>query len=117
MEENNLILGKITNGRGGIGRTYSESMIITLSSIDIYKLTRKTDREKLYITSSGKIFISDKDTDMCKELEILNMIYNCENEYFVEVIKKDALYRHLRDERMQVELLRRVIEEGSYGRK
>ena len=80
MEENNLILGKITNGRGGIGRTYLESMIISLGSMDIYKLTRKTDREKLYMTSSGKIFISDKDTDICKELEILNIIYNCENE-------------------------------------
>ena len=35
----------------------------------------------------------------------------------VEVIERDILYRHLQDERMQVELFRRAIEEGSYGRK
>ena len=132
MEENNLILGRIPGGCGGIHKTYEESFIRIVEG-KIIDCLRNGLNFKFYIDSSSNnelvilANLEKKSSASLKEAEIINIFaspisnsYNREridNEYYVEYIEKDILHRHLIDERMQVELFRRAIEEGSYGRK
>ena len=121
MDNNSFIYGKIPTSSGGISKTYPESIIRLISEneerhnhIISYSLSNHKSREKLYLEkSTNNIVLESKrnDNDSYKELVVLSVfpyggISSHGYEYFsylIEVIEKDTLYRHLKDERMIIE--------------
>ena len=135
MESNDLILGRIPSAGGGIRKTYPESIIRLFAGYDkdlIQKALSNdfTFREKLYVQKSTNDIITESEMkrykaeneqnskEIFKEVEILCVVPfggasqhgGLYHNYFIEVIEKDILYRHLRDERYIIE---RELEKGS----
>ena len=123
MESNSLLLGRIPSNSGGIGKTYPESVIIFIDHYDS-KLIKSAlgngyKKENLYINKkSGDLVLESDRSDDCQYslVEILNILpYGGTSErgsryfdFFVEVIEKDILYRHLQDERAIIEDIRSI---------
>ncbi|MBR4178725.1 MAG: hypothetical protein IKR57_05220 [Bacilli bacterium] len=125
MESNNLILGRIPTNGGGICKTYPESIIRYIDNDNSHMIkfplhNNAVMREKLYIDkNSNEIVIEsslneeDKNASDYREAEILSVYplmftsqYGTHYEYFIEVIEKEVLLNHLRDERMLMEDIR-----------
>ena len=125
MESNNLILGRIPTNGGGICKTYPESIIRYIDNDNSHMIkfplhNNAIMREKLYIDkNSNEIVIEsslndeEKNTSDYREAEILSIYplmftsqYGTHYEYFIEVIEKEVLLNHLRDERMLMEDIR-----------
>ena len=125
MESNNLILGRIPTNGGGICKTYPESIIRYIDNDNSHMIkfplhNNAVMREKLYIDkNSNEIVIEsslneeDKNASDYREAEILSVYplmftsqYGTHYEYFIEVIEKEVLLNHLRDERILMEDIR-----------
>ena len=125
MESNNLILGRIPTNGGGICKTYPESIIRYIDNDNSHMIkfplhNNAVMREKLYIDkNSNEIVIEsslneeDKNASDYREAEILSVYplmftsqYGTNYQYFIEVIEKEVLLNHLRDERMLMEDIR-----------
>ena len=118
MESNSLILGRIPGSGSGLRKTYLESKFIYLTRELASKIW---NGYKLYYNPSKVDKYSDiKDEDSI-EMEVLEIhqffddhSYQSVDTYFVaEVIEKDVLLRHLRDERMILEDMRNKDKEMS----
>ena len=118
---NSLIMGRIPTNGGGISKTYQDSIIRYIHNEDSYivkdALRNDSGREKLFLDKNTNCIVLESKLEAegnYKELEILQVLpYGDINEYgtryfdyFVEVIEKELLHRHLLDERSIVEDLR-----------
>lgn len=115
VDSNNIILGRINNGSGGLNKTYEESRIIMVDSKYASRIFSTDNPDKLYLSKSdGSVFIgSDYSKEEYTELEIISVLpYGGTSQYggmyfsfLVEVIDKNILHTHLMDERNQIERL------------
>lgn len=124
-ESNSLILGRIPTNGGGICKTYPESIIRYIDEDNKHMITfplhnNSVMREKLFIEkNSNEVVVEScidedgKESNNYKEAEILSIYpmpytseYGTHYRYFIEVIEKDILMKHLMDERMILEDIR-----------
>ena len=111
MESNSLILGRI-NANGALTKTYIESKFV---DVDAEELRGLITKEKVYMTKDNQIIsdVSELNSNL-KEVVIIGVCpYNryafsgsTYSRFFVEIIEKGILLRHLKDERMILEDLR-----------
>lgn len=121
VDSNNIILGRINSGSGGLNKTYEESRIIMVDSKYASRIFSTDTPDKLYLSKSdGSVFIgSDYSKEEYTELEIISVLpYGGTSQYggmyfsfLIEVIDKNILHTHLMDERNQIERLNENILE------
>ena len=119
-DSNSLILGRI-GGHSQIGKTYLESMFITVDINDLNSIFEcQRLKKKIYFNGRRVIWDYDEVNPDMKEVEIINIssfvkyenYYKSVYTYFIiEFIEKNILLRHLMDERMILEDNRRKKEE------
>ena len=123
FESNNPILGKIPTKGGGLCKTYQESKILLIDYDDKYMvlnaLRNDDKREKLYLDKETDSVVLESKRDLeenniskrYKEVELLGILpYGGTSQYgshyfnfIIEVIEKDVLLAHLREERALLE--------------
>ena len=113
MESNNLVLGKIPCNGGSMCKTYEESMFIRIGVPEINVLypffENNYDTNNIhylyYNYANGNIELlrkKDAEYDNYKQLEIINIFLHG-SIYFIEIIDKEILHKHLLDERVLLE--------------